>query len=175
MSWTSDCSIFLLAPHWQIILHFLSPQMGNQAVVSPILFTEWLTCRFCIIILHSMKVISTSVKFFLFIVFTVYSEKVCWISTVIHWELYSTTWIDSLLSGGQYLNFRGQCRIFSAQNCSKFRIPIMRKLTFRLLERKLLSKTVSLFKWKKIRLAYKNFWQAPTKYRVFVVMTNISD
>ena len=36
---------------------------------------------------YRVKVISTSVKFHQFIVFTVYSEKVCWTSTVLHGEL----------------------------------------------------------------------------------------
>lgn len=116
-SWTSDCGIFLLAPQWQISYNFTPQFLWNQAVVSPILFTEWLTCRFCIIILHSMKVISTSVKFSQFIVFTVYSEKVCWTSPVLHGELCFSAWINAHnFVVVDSTRFRGQSQIFQSKN-----------------------------------------------------------
>lgn len=57
------------------ILHFHSTILWNQAVVSPIYRTEILSCKFCIIIFHSLNVISTSVKFFLFIVLALMAKR----------------------------------------------------------------------------------------------------
>lgn len=112
------------------ILHFLFPQNGKSGCSLTHIPHRNTNLQILYHYFHSMKVISTSVKFSQFIVFTVYNEKVCLninspprgkcilskkTTPTISWWLTQHDFVVSTLI------FVVSAKWFSAQNCVVFR------------------------------------------------------